>query len=49
MEFLIILIIIFMFLIGLGGLLAFVFLIAFAIIKTIAVLIGKKGEIEKGE
>lgn len=42
-------IIIFMFLIGLGGLLAFVFLIAFAIIKTIAVLIGKKGAKEKGE
>lgn len=46
MEILIILI----FLVGLGGLLAFVFLIAFAIIKTIAVLISKKGaEIEKGE
>ena len=45
MEILIIVII----LLGLGGLLAFVFLIAFAIIKTIAVLIGKKGEIEKGE
>lgn len=45
MEILIILII----LLGLGGLLAFVFLIAFAIIKTIAVFIGKKGEIEKGE
>ena len=43
MEILIILIIL------LGGLLAFVFLIAFAIIKTISVFIGKKGEIEKGE
>ena len=45
MEILIILLI----LLGLGGLLAFVSLIAFAIIKTISVFIGKKGEIEKGE
>jgi len=48
MEILIILIV----LLGLGGLLAFVFLIAFAIIKTISLFIGKigkKGEIEKGE
>lgn len=45
MEILIIVII----LLGLGGLLAFVFLVAFAIVKTIAVAIGKKGEIEKGE
>ena len=45
MEILIILII----LLGLGGLLAFVFWVAFAIVKTIAVVIGKKGEIEKGE
>lgn len=45
MEILIILII----LLGLGGLLAFVFLVAFAIVKTISVFIGKKGEIEKGE
>ena len=45
MEILIILII----LLGIGGLLAFVFLIAFAIVKTISVFIGKKGEIEKGE
>lgn len=45
MEILIILIV----LLGLGGLLAFVFLIAFAIIKTISVFISKKGEIEKGE
>ena len=45
MEIVLILII----LLGLGGLLAFVFLIAFAIIKTISVFIGKKGEIEKGE
>ena len=36
-------------LLGLGGLLAFVFLVAFAIVKTISVFIGKKGEIEKGE
>ena len=45
MEILIIVII----LLGLGGLLAFVFLVAFAIVKTISVFIGKKGEIEKGE
>ena len=45
MEILIILIV----LLGLGGLLASVFLIAFAIIKTILVFISKKGEIEKGE
>ena len=45
MEIVLILII----LLGLGGLLAFVFLVAFAIVKTIAVAIGKKGEIEKGE
>lgn len=45
MEILIILIV----LLGLGGLLAFVFLVAFAIVKTISVFIGKKGEIEKGE
>ena len=45
MEILIILIV----LLGLGGLLAFVFLIAIAIIKTISLFIGKKGEIEKGE
>ena len=45
MEILIILIV----LLGLGGLLASVFLIAFAIIKTILVFVSKKGEIEKGE